>query len=383
MEGTDNVLLSKESNLDRFPTHLLKRVDRPTNSITDQVKRINPGESPFGKAARGLYGPKVQKRFLSITAKDPITTTLNELTAHLGKTIQNNINPVKAEITDNPGLLTHHIRQLGYYLQADIVGIGQVPATAYYSMNSLGEPINLNYKHAIMIVKRKDYYTMYASNGRDWSGGPLSYVPYQHLALISQTMANYIRRLGYSAVAEHMSSKPNLPAAQSYDVLIPPLLLWSGIGEVSRAGIILNPFLGLGYKAAAVLTDLPLIDDKPIDFNLQDFCKRCELCAEMCPSKAIPTGDKTMYNGYYTWKLDADSCGQFFICNNKGHGCNTCVKICPWTRPNSWNHNLVRNAIERSLIARLVAIKADSFLKDHRKEHPARKWWFDTKMPVE
>ncbi len=383
MKKIDNALLSKESSLGKFPTHRLKRVDRPTNIITDGVKRVDPRDSPFGKAARGVYGPEVQKRFFKLNAKDAFTTTLSELTAHLDKAMQNDSNPIKAEITDSPDLLTHHIRQLGYYLQADIVGIGKVPETAYYSVNLRGESVDLQYHHAIVLVKRKDYDTMYASNGRDWSGGPLSYMPYQHLALISQTMASYIRRLGYTAVAEHMFCNPKIPGASSYDVLMPPLLLWAGIGEVSRAGIILNPFLGLGYKAAAVLTDLPLIDDKPIDFNLQDFCKRCELCAEMCPTRAIPTGDKTFYNGYQTWKLDDEKCGKFFICNYKGHGCNTCVKICPWTRPDSWNHNLVRGAVEQSSIARLVAIKTDSFLKDRRKQHPAQKWWFDTTMPAE
>jgi len=77
MGKNGNALLSKESKLERFPTHLLKRVDRPTNTITDQVKRVDPRESPFGKAARGLYGTKVQKRFFSITAKDALTTTLS------------------------------------------------------------------------------------------------------------------------------------------------------------------------------------------------------------------------------------------------------------------------------------------------------------------
>jgi epoxyqueuosine reductase QueG len=63
-----------------------------------------------------------------------------------------------------------------------------------------------------------------------------------------------------------------------YVVLLPPLLLAAGIGEVSRAGIILNPFLGLAFKAAAVLTDTPILPDKPIDFGLQNFCQHCKIC---------------------------------------------------------------------------------------------------------
>jgi len=189
---------------------------------------------------------------------------------------------------------------------------------------------------------------------------------------MAHTIAEYIRRLGYPAQAQHALQDP-----VGYHVSIPPLLLWAGIGEISRAGIILNPFLGLAYKAAAVLTDLPLVPDKPIDFGLQDFCQHCKICAKECPSKAIPMGDKVLWNGYETWKIDERRCASFNILNKTGTICNNCVKVCPWTRPDAWQHNLVRWGVTRSSVARRLVVKADNIWQDHRKAHTKNKWWFD------
>ena len=84
-----------------------------------------------------------------------------------------------------------------------------------------------------------------------------------------------------------------------------------------------------------------------------------------------------LYNGRISWKLDVERCARFFLSNPNGTGCNTCVKVCPWTRPRTWNHNLVRRLVDRSRLARKLAIKADWLLKGHRRGHEDKKWWFD------
>ena len=49
------------------------------------------------------------------------------------------------------------------------------------------------------------------------------------------------------------------------DVLQPPLLLLSGLGEVSRIGeVILNPYLGPRLKSGVVTTDMPMTHDSPL-----------------------------------------------------------------------------------------------------------------------
>lgn len=306
-----------------------------------------------------------------IAVKYPLSAAQTDVALYLGALKDNEVANSKAPIPEDPLVLSRHIKRVGYFLKADIVGICQVPEYAIYSHDSRGNPVAINYKFAIILVMRKEYNTVRSSTGHDWIGDSISFQAYQHLALVAQTMANYIRRLGYPASAQHPPSR-----AGRYQVIIPPLLLWAGIGELSRAGIILNPFLGLSYKAAAVLTDLPLIPDKPVDFGLQDFCKLCKRCALLCPSKAIPLGEKVMYNGYETWKLDERRCVSFQGMNPKGTFCNTCVKVCPWTRPNTLPHNLVRWLVQHSALAQRLAIRVEDVL-GHEKRNPRDKWWFD------
>jgi len=375
MKNTSNQYgaFSKDGQLGPFPTHRLKRVDKPTNLITDDVQRIDIRETAFARAARGDYGPAVQreiKRYY-LPEKYPLSAAQLEILSHLASIKDNELAAVRAPIPEDPEILSRHIKRLGYFLKADIMGICRLPESAVYSCNREGNPIDIDYQYAIVIVMRKELPTVDASTGYDWIGDPISFQAYQRTAPVAHTIANYIRRLGYPASPQHGPS-----SVGRYQVLMPPLLLWAGIGEVSRAGIILNPFLGLGFKVAAVLTNLPLVPDQPIDFGLQDFCQRCKICAELCPSNAIPMGDRVMYNGYETWKINEQRCASFSILNKNGNMCNRCVKVCPWTKPNTWPHNLVRRAVERSGLAGRLAIKASHILGPE-KSNEKEQWWFD------
>jgi len=361
-------ILAGTRQLATFPIEKLRCVDRPTNLITDKVQRIDQRETAIARAGRGEYGSEVQKGVERLAERDPITEAIKDINRHMGAIKRNEIAAVKAPITSDPLVLSRHIKRLGYFLKADIIGICEPPKTAVYSHDRNGNPVNLNYKYAIVIVMRKDYRTVDASAGHDFIADALSIQAYEHLGLVAETISDYIKRLGYPALPQS--------AVSGYSVLMPLLLLWAGIGEVSRVGIILNPFLGLAFKAAAVLTDMPLVPDKPIDFGLQDFCRRCRKCATMCPSKAISTGDKVMYNGYETWKLKEKQCASFIMLNKRGFWCNTCVKVCPWTQPDTWPHRLVRWGVMRSGLARAVAIQGDR-LFGHTKGNEPEKWWFD------
>jgi len=359
-------VLFEESQLGPFPMHRLKRITKPTTLITRNVQRIDAREGAFDKAARGDFGPDVQRE-QTRPKKEPLIAAQLDVITPLVSTEDKNVAASKAPIPEDPTVLSRHIKRLGYYLKADLMGICRIPEYAVYSFDKLGNPVNLDYPFAIVIVMSKEYQTVKASNGYDWIVDSISFQAYQRAALVAHTIAHYIRRLGYRASPQHV---------RRYQVLMPPLLLWAGMGEVSRAGIILNPFLGLNYKASAVLTDLFLAPDEPIDFGLQDFCQHCKLCGEMCPSKAISMGDKVIYNGYETWKLDVQRCASFFLLNKMGAGCGRCVKVCPFSRPATWPHNLVRWGVERSNWARRLAIRADHIL-GRGKANEKEKWWFD------
>jgi reductive dehalogenase len=349
-----------------------RRVDTPTTVITDSVQRIDLRNTAYDLAARGEFGPVVQKGVgKSLPGKYPLSAAQKDVIDHIALMKSNPVAFDIAPIPQDPEILTHHIKSLGYFLKADIMGTCKIPESAYYSHDKQGVPIGIHYENAIVIVMRKEYKSMRASTGHDWMGDPISFQSYQQLGMVAETIANYIRRLGWDALPQYGPSFVN-----RYSVLLPPLLLAAGIGEVSRAGIILNPYLGLAYKAAAVITNIPLVPDKPIDFGLQSFCGDCHICAQNCPSKAIPMGDKVMYNGYETWKLNTRRCASFNFTNKNGTMCNTCVKSCPWSNPPTLAHNLVRSLVINFPSTRRIAIQAAKKLGTGMTA-PETKWWFD------
>jgi reductive dehalogenase len=191
---------------------------------------------------------------------------------------------------------------------------------------------------------------------------------YATSGFVAITLAEYIRRLGYSAKAHY---------APYYDLMVPPILLMAGLGEMSRMGdTVLHPFMGPRFKAAVVTTDLPMTPDKPIDFGLQDFCAQCKKCARECPSGAISDGDKIMHNGYEKWPLDAKKCTTMRVGNQHGSGCGTCVKVCPWSKPYTPFHRAVNWTMRNIKFARRFGIWGDDLL-GYGKPDNKNKWWFD------
>jgi reductive dehalogenase len=188
----------------------------------------------------------------------------------------------------------------------------------------------------------------------------MSFQAYTTSGFIACNLAEYIRRLGYPARAHH---------AMNYQVVVPPILLWAGLGEMCRIGeMVLNPFLGPRFKAAVVTTDMPLAIDKPIDFGLQDFCTKCMKCARECPSQAISYGDKEMYNGYERWILDVEKCTSMRVGNQHGAGCGTCIKVCPWNKPDTALHRLIGRVMQKVPFARRFAVWGDDLKEGVEKE---------------
>ena len=363
-------ILYNDEQLGPYPDHKLKRVDKPTSRIFGEIKRRDERENALALTHRGDYGPEVQRAAPRMTVREPLGAAFINVQLHINAIEENPVTPVKAPLPENPRVVARHIKSLGYFLGADLMGICELPQSAVYTHDIRGNPIDVHYKYAVVFACSKSMPTVNASNGYDWVFDPVSFQAYQRLACQTETMANYIRRLGYEAKASNQ---------MKYVTLMPQLVLMAGLGEVSRTGIILNPFLGLNHKTAAVLTDLPLEIDKPIDFGLQEYCQNCTICADQCVVKAILYGDKVQYNGYETWKMDERKCASFCVLNKYGNICGRCAKICPWNRPNStprdfesWDGSI--ESLYLDVDRQAEKIKRDGFV--HQTER-TRKWWFD------
>jgi len=71
---------------------------------------------------------------------------------------------------------------------------------------------------------------------------------------------------------------------------------------------------------------------------VQNFCKNCKICAEQCPSGAIPKGDKETIRGYKRYQLHSSKCYNFWNSNHGSLGCRICIAACPYTRKSNWIH---------------------------------------------
>ena len=82
----------------------------------------------------------------------------------------------------------------------------------------------------------------------------------------------------------------------------------------------ITPEVGCNFRPAVITTNIPMATDKPIDIGVDDFCLHCKVCAEQCPSGAIPMGDKVEVRGYRRWKIDTAKCQNFWTSNSGEHG---------------------------------------------------------------
>lgn len=374
LEGRD--ILYNNEQLGPYPDHLLKRVDTPTNDIPDSPSR----RKWQSECAHAAHRPDVE-----IGRTEPIYNGIMHVRKVLNTVneIQNPVAPHDAPIPDDPRVRSRHLKSFGYFLGADLVGICKVPEYAVFldgppkgpvvgpSGSQPGEPINCDYKYAIVLIKRKDFRTTTASNGHDWIFNSCSHQVYAHLTYWSASMAYYIRRLGFEALASNN---------RNYVTVMTPLIIAAGLGESGRMGLAVNPFFGANFKAAAVLTNMELLPDKPIDFGLQEYCKNCGICAQQCVSGALSKDNETIdYNGYRKYKIEYARCATLGANIKNGSGCGRCTTMCPWHRPDSkpehfrdWDGDI--KFLHDSVNARAAYLREHNFVDE---EYDARKWWFD------
>ncbi len=245
--------------------------------------------------------------------------------------------PAPETVALTPEEAARRVKSLARTLGADLVGTGPLRSEWVYShvgrsfgnaegFPRWGSPVDLSHHtSAISMGFRMD--PDFNQAAPEFPTVLASGVAYAIGARAAVRLAEYIRGLGYSARAHHV---------YNYRVLPVPVAVDCGLGELSRAGFLLTREFGLGLRLGTVTTDLPLHHDGPVDIGVQSFCERCEICADNCPSGAIPAGEKTEHNGLRKWKLDEENCYRYWYA--VGTDCSICMSTCPWTKPPTWLH---------------------------------------------
>jgi len=310
---------------------------RPENRASDDQTRSLPGLlSPNAPAAEPVA-------FGSADASFAITEALRE-------EVDGPVAPVRSERSapEMAATLKHLARRFG----ACDAGIAELRPYHVYThvgrgAGVWGEQVELDHRWAIAFTVEMDHETM-----RMAPGAPVvaeSARQYVESAKIAIQLAALIRSLGYPARA-HIDG--------NYRVIAPLVARDAGLGEIGRMGILMTPRLGPRVRLGVVTTDLPLTSDRPgDDLSVLDFCTICKKCAESCPTRSIPFGDREPLDDGWRWAIDADSCFRYW--NAVGTDCGRCMTVCPYSHPDNSAHNLVRWAIRSSGAARRGALWLD------------------------
>jgi reductive dehalogenase len=371
----------RASHLSRFPMETVKRVARPTTLILDEeVPRVPKRAAFFQRALHNDLGEKAKAERTRFAFKTPLSFSLLQVIRSLVPFQGGNPAPaVDPARYRNAEMNARAIKSLSYALGSDLTGICEVPRYAWFSHKEDGTEIKPYHRYAVVMLIDQGFDTMEGASGDDWISGSQSMRAYLRGAAIAGIMAELLRELGFSA-----RSQTNADS----DVLHIPLILWAGLGELSRIGeLVLNPFVGPRFKSVVLTTDFPLEADQPIDFGLQYFCSNCLKCARECPCDAIPFGDKVMFNGYEIWKPDVERCTRYRLTNARGSACGRCMKTCPinkvvdadgavLTRVASW---IGVNALWLKPLTVPIATWFDDWIGNGRR-NPVKKWWLDLEL---
>ena len=354
------------------PFETLKRVDTPTTYIDEaRVARVPKRTDMFARAQFGDMGEQNQQMAKGGYYARKAAPSMAQRRM-LGAFVLLQDGPAEGQMSAVDSLQNAlNIKAASYFLGVDAVGISRCPDWTWYSHDATGAPIDPPHDQAISMIIDQGYETMEGASGDDWISVAQSMRAYLRFSLLGGVIAKQIRRLGFSAKAH---------SVMDGEVLQPPLLLLSGLGEVSRIGeVILNPFLGPRLKSGVVTTDMPLAHDKPIDFGLQRFCESCNKCARECPSGAITAGPKLMFNGYEIWKSDSQKCATYRIGTAGGAMCGRCMKTCPWNLEGLFAEKPFRWAAMTLPAAAPALAKLDDAL-GRGGLNPVKKWWWDLEL---
>lgn len=259
----------------------------------------------------------------------------------------------EARIDVQPENITNYIKQWCIKIGAVSVGITELKDYHLYSyggrLNNYGEKVELNHKYAIAMTLEMDKFMM--DPAPKGSVVMESAQQYLNSGVMAVQVAEFIRSLGYPAKA-HIDGR--------YQVVCPLIARDAGLGEIGRMGLLMTPELGPRVRIAVVTTDVPLLtDSRNRDESVLYFCAHCKKCADTCPSRAISFDDRQEIDGVSRWQISQEKCYTYWC--EAGTDCGRCIKVCPYSHPDNFAHNLVRKSIRNSRLFAQLAVKLDDF----------------------
>ena len=171
---------------------------------------------------------------------------------------------------------------------------------------------------------------------------------YYRAAFVARNIEAILTVAGHSARAHYDAH---------YDVVLPPLAVAAGLGEIGRHNLLVADRYGTRVRIGAVTTDAPLRHGVPATRGVRRFCDACLKCADNCPSRALSHGAPADVRGVVKWPTHSERCYGYW--RTVGTDCGICMAVCPFSHRDTWVHNLVRRVVTRAPWLAPVLVRMD------------------------
>lgn len=273
----------------------------------------------------------------------------------------------------DPVELTRLVKRAARFYGASLAGTSLLDrrwlySRSYHTLRKESRPIEIpaEFKFTVVMAHEMDYQGI--RQAPNYIASAAASTVYSRMAVTAGLLAQYIRGLGYKA----------LPLGNDTACSV-PMAIDAGLGELSRAGWLITPEYGPRIRLNKVITDMPLVPDRPVEFGVWNFCVKCQKCALACPGRAIESGPPTERphnicnrEGVYRWPVNAEKCFSFLA--SIGTDCGTCIRVCPFNKPANTFHRMVKWKIKHFPVLNPLFIKADGIFGYGRPARPADFW---------
>jgi reductive dehalogenase len=379
LEGTKGLIVGNVKRPDeRDVVFARNRSLRPGSEQYKAYYALRPEYEQYDTARRQKGGPLGQPGLIDKPKDRPnVAATMASLAMPFYLSTPEKYNPAAhpafngQRIAISAEEASERIKGYTLAIGANLVGITEINPLWVYSCRGeifqenwedWGAKIQINHKYAIVFATEMAFELVATAPHSPTTIASMG--NYAKGAYIATQLAAYIANLGYSATANHL---------RHYDAILVPLAVDAGLGETARLGYLMTKDFGPRVRLGAVTTDLPLVPDKPVDIGAEDFCKICKKCANCCPSNSIPLEDQQEVNGTLRWKLNAETCFDYWA--KVGTDCNVCMRVCPWSHATTFPHKIIRALITRNRLSRRLFNLMDNIFYGKKPKPKAAPIW--------
>ena len=290
----------------------------------DRIRSLPGLCRPGGRHYHPEISQQAERYFADIREIEPDPVAVRRWTAAL-------------ETSANP---TATVKEMTRALGAVAVGCTSVDRGFVYTRKGrhdadYGRGVRLDHPSAIVFLVEMDFDAMQRAPQAETIRE--SAHQYFRAAKISKTVVAVLEASGFAARSHHDAR---------YDVILPPLAVRAGLGELGRNNILIADRYGSRVRIGSVTTKMPLEHDAPVDLGADHFCAGCRKCAESCPSHALSLGEKEEVRGVSKWPTNVERCYAYW--RSVGTDCGICMAVCPFSHRDNAFHGLVRRMVSRA-----------------------------------